>query len=152
MAIHLVFPCLWSLQEAHTPLAQNGCVLGPPCMPASVSTVPEAMALEKRAPISSCCRVRCAQRPTLSGFPLGKKKVGILPQAYIFLLLSKARTMKYLESHSYMMKYSKQTQKIRETNNTPMPNIPNVPTPYVQNTLQFRLANPHLTFIFTLGD
>lgn len=60
--------------------------------------------------------------------------------------------MKYLESHSYMMKYSKQTQKIRETNNTPMPNIPNVPTPYVQNTLQFRLANPHLTFIFTLGD
>ena len=75
-----------------------------------------------------------------------KKKIGIVPEAYIFLLLSKARTMKYLESHSYMMKYSKQTQKIRETNNTSVPSIPNVPTPYVQNTLLFQLANPHSDF------
>ena len=112
-------------------------------MPASVSTVPEALALEKKAPISACCSVRCDQRPTLSGFLSGKKKIGFLPEAYIFLLLSKARTMKYLESHSYMMKYSKQTQNIRETNNTSVPNIPSVPTSYVQNTLLFQLTSPH---------
>ena len=39
--------------------------------------VPEAMAFEKRAPTSSCCRVRCDQRPTLFGFPLGKKKLAL---------------------------------------------------------------------------
>lgn len=75
-----------------------------------------------------------------------EKKIGILPEAYIFLLLSKGRTMKYLESHSYMMKYSKQTQNIRETNNTSVPNIPSVPTSYVQNTLLFQLTSPHSDF------
>ena len=34
-------------------------------------------------------------------------KIGILSEAYVFLLLSKGETMKYLDSHSYMIKYSK---------------------------------------------
>ena len=151
MAIHLVFLCLWSLQEAHTSLAQNWavCVWGLPRMPASVSMVPEATAAEKRPPFHPAVGSDVVKDPHYLDFFQGK--IGILSEAYVFLLLSKAETMKCLESHSYMIKYSKQTQKIRQIIHL-CPIYPMYPPHMFKTHYYFNLPVLILTFIFTLGD
>lgn len=82
------------------------------------------------------------------------KKIGILPEAYIFLLMAQGKNNE-VSRESFLLYdeiFQKQTQNIVETNNTSVPNIPSVPTSYVQNTLLFQLTSPHSDFQVFTGD